>query len=168
MRITCPPVDLRRLGRGDIIAAAGGLLLFFSMFLPWFGVELPKENLCGAREDKCSGFDTFNFFALGPVPGMDLLLPAAAAAPWILVWIVARGHELTWPPGEVTAIVGVTATTLILYNGFVDRVGVERSFVSLEYGWFLGLLGALTILAGAAFSQMTRGGVKRRPPGTFA
>jgi hypothetical protein len=163
-------VDFRRLGPGDVIAAAGGLILLLSLFLPWFGPEVPKENLCGRAEDSCTAFETFSFLSvsLPPIPGLDLLLPAAAAAPWILVWIMIRGHELTWPPGEVTAIVGVTATALILYNGLVDRVGVERSFVGLEFGWFIGLLGALTILAGAAFSQMTRGGAKRRPPGQFA
>jgi hypothetical protein len=143
--------------------------LLLSLFLPWFAPEVPKENLCGATKDTCTAFETFNFLSvtIPPIPGLDLLLPAAAAAPWILVWIVVRGHELTWPPGEVTAIVGVTATALILYNGVVDRVGVERSFVGLEIGWYIGLLGALTILAGAAFSQISRGGVKRRPPGVF-
>jgi hypothetical protein len=98
---------------------------------------------------------------------MDLLLVAAAVAPWILVWIVVRGHTLSWPPGEVTMIVGAIASTLILYNGLVDRVGTTRQFVSLDIGWFLGLLGALLIVAGGAISQIRRGGVTRRPPGTF-
>jgi hypothetical protein len=98
---------------------------------------------------------------------MDLLLTAAAIAPLILVWIVIRGHTLSWPPGEVTMIVGAAATTLILYNGIIDRVGDTREFVSLDYGWWLGLLGALMIVAGGAISQITRGGVRRKPPGTF-
>jgi hypothetical protein len=163
-------VDFRRLGRGDIVAAAGGLLLLISMWLPWYEVDaLPpqSENLCGAREESCTGFETFSFFSAFIVPGMDLLLVAAALAPWILVWIVVRGHTLSWPPGEVTMIVGAIASTLILYNGLVDRVGATRQFVSLDIGWFLGLLGALMIVAGGAISQITRGGVTRRPPGTF-
>jgi hypothetical protein len=98
---------------------------------------------------------------------MDFLLVGAALAPWILVWIVVRGHTLSWPPGEVTMIVGAIATTLILYNGVVDRVGDTREFVGLDIGWYLGLLGALMIVAGGAISQVTRGGVTRRPPGTF-
>ena len=85
----------------------------------------------------------------------------------ILVWIIVRGHELSWPPGEVTAIVGAVAATLILYNGLIDRVGTNREFVSLDIGWYLGLLGALMIIAGGAISQISRGGVTRRPPGTF-
>ena len=59
------------------------------------------------------------------------------------------------------------ASTLILYNGVIDRPGSTREFVGLDVGWYLGLLGALMIVAGGAISQITRGGVTRRPPGTF-
>ena len=113
-------MDFGRLGRGDIVAAAGGLLLFISMWLPWFSVDaLPpqSENLCGANEESCTGFETFSLFSALIIPGMDFLLVGAALAPWILVWIVIRGHTLSWPPGEVTMIVGAIASTLILYNG---------------------------------------------------
>jgi hypothetical protein len=162
-------VDFSRLGRGDIVAASGGLLLLVSMFLPWFSVEAGPgdRDLCGAGVDSCSGFDTFHFFTTLIIPGMDLLLVAGALGPWILVWIVVRGHELSWPPGEVTMIVGAIAATLILYNGVVDRVGPTREFVSLDIGWYIGLLGALMIVVGGAISQISRGGVTRRPPGAF-
>lgn len=163
-------MNFHRLGRGDIVAAAGGLLLFVSMFLPWFSVDAnppESENLCGARIESCSGFDTFSLFTAFIIPGMDVLLVAAALAPWILVWIVIRGHELSWPPGELTMISGAAAATLILYNGLIDRVGDTREFVSLDIGWYLGLLGALLIVAGGAISQIRRGGVRRKPPGTF-
>jgi hypothetical protein len=151
-------MDFKRLGNGDIVAAAGGLLLFISLLLPWFGVS-GNENLCGAGKDSCTGFETFTI--------LDILLVLGAFAPLILVWIVVRGHELSWPPGEVTMIVGAVATTLILYNGIVDKVGDNRSFVDLDIGWFVGLLGALMIIVGGAISQITRGGVRRRPPGQF-
>jgi hypothetical protein len=162
--------DLRRLQRGDVIAAIGGAILLVSLFLPWFSVDAAppaSENLCGVGETSCTAFETFHFFTFFIIPGLDLLLVAAAAAPLILVWIIARGHELSWPPGEVTAIVGITASALILYNGMIDRVGEDRSFVHLDVGWYLGLIGALTMVAGAAAVQMQRGGAVRRPPGTF-
>lgn len=161
-------MDFRRLGRGDIVAAAGGLLLLISMFAPWYSVEQGPgdRNLCGEGVDSCSGFDTFSLFSALIIPGMDFLMVGAAVAPWILVWIVVRGHALSWPPGEVTMIVGAIAATLILYNGVVDRAG-PNEFVSLDIGWYLGLLGSLMIVAGGAISQITRGGVQRKPPGTF-
>jgi hypothetical protein len=142
-----------------MVAAASGLLLFLSLFVNWFGVS-GNEDLCGPSETDCTGFQTFKI--------LDILLVLAALAPWILVWIVVRGHELSWPPGEVTMIVGAIAATLILYNGLVDRVGESRSFVSLEIGWWLALVGSLGIIVGGAISQVQRGGVTRRPPGTFA
>jgi hypothetical protein len=151
-------VDFKRLGRGDIVAASGGLLLFLSLFLPWFTVSDVKENICGPGTD-CSAFETFSI--------LDILLVMGAFAPWILVWIVIRGHELSWPPGEVTMIVGAVAGTLILYNGIVDQAGTNQEFVTLGVGWYLGLLGSLLIIAGGAISQIRRGGVTRRPPGTF-
>ena len=86
-----------------------------------------SENLCGEGDDSCTGFDTFSLFTTLIIPGMDFLLVGAAVAPWILVWIVIRGHELSWPPGEVTMIVGAIAATLILYNGVIDRVGPRAS-----------------------------------------
>ena len=152
------------------MAAAGGLLVFISMFLPWYSVKTgfpARENVCGAGQDSCSGFDTFHFFSVLIIPGMDFLMVGAALAPWILVWIVVRGHTLSWPAGEVTMIVGAIAATLVLYNGIVDRVGDTREFVGLDIGWYLALLGSLGIVAGGAISQITRGGVERRPPGTF-
>ena len=64
-------------------------------------------------------------------------------------------------------IVGAVAATLILYNGIVDQAGKNQEFVSLGVGWYLGLLGSLLIIGGGAISQISRGGVTRRPPGTF-
>ena len=160
-------LDFRRLQRGDLISLLGGLLLLVSLFLPWYGVDTSATQLCGAGKDSCTAFDTFKLFTALIIPGMDLLLPAAAVAPFILVWIISRGHQLSWPPGEVTAIVGITATALILYNGIIDRAGEDPSLIRLKYGWYVGLAGALVLMGGAAAVQMVRGGAIRRPPGTF-
>jgi hypothetical protein len=152
--------DLSRLQRGDIISAIGGVVLLVSLFLPWFSVDLGENvTLCGAGNDICTAWQTFNF--------LDFLLLAGCAAPFILVWIIARGHKLSWPPGEVTAIVGITATALILYNGVIDRAGNQPSSIHLDFGWYLGLAGSLLLLLGAANVQMIRGGAVRRPPGVF-
>jgi hypothetical protein len=152
--------NFSRLNRDDLIAGAAGLLLFISLFLPWFGVDLDEnQTLCGATSDSCTAFETFNI--------LDILLVAGAAAPFILIWILIRGHELSWPPGEVTAIVGITAAALILYNGLVDRVGEARESISLDVGWYLALVATILMLIAAAETRFRRGGERRRPPGTF-
>jgi hypothetical protein len=151
---------LSRLQRGDIISAIGGVILLVSLFLPWFSVDLGENvSLLGAGQDSCTAWQSFIC--------LDFLLLAGCAAPFILVWIIARGHKLSWPPGEVTAIVGITATALILYNGVIDRAGNQPSSIHLDVGWYLGLAGSLLLLLGAANVQMIRGGAVRRPPGVF-
>ncbi len=153
-------MDFKRLGRGDIVAAAGGALLLLSLFLPWFSIAAEGQRqgeLCGAGS--CTAFETFGI--------LDILLVPAALAPWILVWIVARANELSWPPGELTMIVAMAALVLIFYNGLLAQPGVNPNFVSIDYGWFVGLLGAFVIATGGAMSQVSRGGRKRKPPGAY-
>jgi hypothetical protein len=153
-------IDFKRLERGDIISAIGALVILISLFLPWFSVDLNEnQTLCGAAKDSCTAWQTFKI--------LDFVLLAGCTAPFVLVWIIIRGHQLSWPPGEVTAIVGITATALILYNGLIDRVGEERSAIHLDVGWYMGLVGGLIMLLGAANVQMIRGGAVRRPPGVF-
>ncbi len=56
-------------------------------------------------------------------PILHWLLLAAAVAPLILAWVILRDHQLSWPRGEMTAVVGMIALVLVLYVGFVDRPG---------------------------------------------
>ena len=67
------------------------------------------------------------------------LLLAACIAPFILAYIIARGHGLSWRPGEITMIVGMVAFALILLNGIIlgspggsDRIAVD---ISRELGY---------------------------------
>jgi hypothetical protein len=153
-------IDFSRLKRGDILSAVGALVLFASLFLPWFNVDLSENvTLCGAGRDSCTAWQTFKI--------LDILLVLGCTAPMVLVWIIIRGHKLSWPPGEVTAIVGITASGLILYNGVIARAGHNPSSIHLAVGWYVGLAGSLIMLLGAANVQMLRGGAIRRPPGTF-
>jgi len=156
-------VYFRRLGRGDIVAAAGGLLLFISMFLPWYGVKAgppANENVCGAGKDSCTGFDTF--------PILRWLLLAGALAPLILAWILVRGHRLSWAPGELTMIVGFIAMVLIGYNGLIDKPGngPQEIGVSLDYGYWLALLGSIAIAATGFLRSQVGQKRERKAPGT--
>ena len=50
-----------------------------------------------------------------------------------------RDHELSWPRGELTAVVAMVALGLVLYSGIVSRPGEPRSQIALQIGWFLAL-----------------------------
>ena len=49
------------------------------------------------------------------------------SSPFILAYIIVRGHALSWARGEMTAVVAIAAFGLVVYNGVVDRPGDPRS-----------------------------------------
>jgi hypothetical protein len=152
-------MNLSRLGRAEYLAVAGGLLLALGVFLPWYGTndDNPNANIDGA-------VGTVSGWTVHPI--LHWLLLAGASAPLILAWIIARDHELSWPRGEMTAVVAMIAIALILYVGFIDRPGRPSGQISLQYGWFVALLGAVLMLVGGA----TRAGTTerpRKPPGVL-
>jgi hypothetical protein len=163
-------VDTSKLDRSEIIGMVAAALLVISLFFVWFslstdpdvvtrGQDDPSDWACGVDDSSCTGWETF--------PILRWLLIAAAAAPFILAWIVMRGHALSWPRGELTAIVGLTAFVLIAYNGIVDKPqdGLE---MSLGFGYWLALLASIGIFISGGFRAVeSGGGGQRKPPATF-
>lgn len=144
---------------GEYYGFLGAAALLGVMFLPWYSTsDNPNALINGTR-------GTFNAFQTFKV--LDILLVAACTAPFILAWIIARGHALTWRPGEVTMIVGMTAFVLIILNGIVlGKPGGPDSEINLKYGWFLALLGAAGICAAGVLRQAEQAR-DRKPPGVL-
>ncbi len=120
----------------------------------------PNSRLAGASGgDGVSAWQVFNT--------LDWLLVAACAAPFILAWIVARGHPLTWKPGEVTMVVGIVAFVLILCNGIVlGRPGEDSVDIGLGVGYFVALLAAAGMFV-AGYLRQSLYGDQRKPPGVL-
>src|SRR3954451_10646646 len=118
-------MSLGRLGRGELLAVIGGVLLALGLFLPWFATNPDNRNanIDGVR-GSVSGWEA--------VPILRWFLLAAALAPLILAWVIARDHQLSWPRGEMTAVVGMVALVLVLYVGLISRPGEPRSEISLR------------------------------------
>jgi hypothetical protein len=156
-----------KLSRSELLGMVIALILVGSLFLEWFSLE--TENItrdeaddwvCGEGNNSCTGFDSF--------PILRWLLIAAASAPFILAWIVLRGHALSWPRGELTAIVGLIAFVLIAYNGIVDKPSANDLGVSLSFGYWIALLASLGIFFSGGFRAVeSGGGARRKPPATF-
>jgi len=151
-------MDRSRLSSNEWIAMAGGALLLVAVFLPWYGTsDNPNANIDGAR-------GSFSCWDAHPI--LRWLLLAAAVAPFILAWIIVRGHQLSWARGEMTAVSSIAAAGLIFYNGIIDRPGEPSGEISLKYGWFLALLATIISFYGSAVraSEVERA---RKPPGTI-
>jgi hypothetical protein len=152
-------MSLRRLGRGELLAIAGGILLALSLVLAWYATNPANRN---AEIDGTRG--AVSGWAAHPILHWPLL--AAAIAPLVLAWVIARDHQLSWPRGEMTAVVGMIALVIVLYVGIVDRPGQPRGEIALKVGWFVALLGcALAIAGGAIRAASTER--PRKPPGVL-
>jgi hypothetical protein len=152
-------MDLSRVSRSELIAIVGGAFLAVGLFLDWYHLKSPNAHIASTiGPATLSGWDVHTI--------VRFLLLAAAIAPLILAWIIVRGHALSWPRGELTAVVAIAAFGLLLYNGVVTRPGSPRSLISLQYGFFVALLGSILMMVGAAV-RSSETGRTRKPPGTL-
>lgn len=155
-------LDASRLTPGEYLGMLAALVLLGSLFLPWFTTssENPNSRLAGASGG--DGVAAWQVFGT-----LDWLLVAACSAPFILTWIVARGHALTWKPGEVTMVVGIIAFVLILCNGIVlGRPGEDSVDIGLGVGYFVALLASAGMFV-AGYLRQSLYGDQRKPPGVL-
>jgi hypothetical protein len=160
-------LDFSRVSPGELMGMGAALVLLLSLWLPWFTTsDNPNSGLiCGTDAPAdCAVGPNGSANAWEVFSTLDWLLVAACAAPFILTWIVARAHDLTWKPGEVTMIVGIVAFVLILCNGIIlgrPDPGIE---VGLGIGYFVGLLASIGLLV-AGYLRQAVYETARKPPG---
>lgn len=153
-------MDVRALNRGELIAAAGGILLGLSVFLTWYSLanKYARLNTCHGPNGSCSAWDALTL--------MRYALLAAAVAPAILAWIIARGHALAWPRGELTAVTAVIALMLTLFRGVIDKPGAPAAEIAVSWGWWVAIAGGLLILTGSVWRSQEQA-PRRKPPGVL-
>lgn len=153
-------MDFKQLDRGELVAVAGGIVLAVSLFLAWYslGNHFAKINDCHGPNSTCSGWNALSI--------LRYVLLATAVAPLILAYIIIRGHALSWPRGELTAVTALAALTLILFRGVIDKPGSPPGEITVAYGWFVALLGGVLILIGSIW-RSREGAARRKPPGVL-
>ena len=155
--------SLKRLQWSEFMGFAVAGVLLGSLWLPWFATSASNPN---SRIDtagvgpgqRATAWQTFSL--------LDVALAAACAAPFILGYIVARNAELSWKPGEVTMIVGISAVVLILCNGIILGKPAPGIEISLDYGYPIALLGATGLFVSGYLRQALHTDA-RKPPGVL-
>ncbi len=173
-------MNLKRLTWSDFVGFLGAGVLALSLWLPWFHTDcesiqvgprgaIVEKEPTGCNENSVLKGDRGELESYGDFTAwetfarLDWLLLLACIAPFILAWIITRGHELTWRPGEVTMIVGMVAFGLIICNGIVLGKPGDSVEIALDYGYLVGLIGAVGI-TGAGMIRQAEGRI-RKPPG---
>ena len=151
-------MDFRQLDRGELVAVLGGAILGVSVFLAWYtlGDKFTVLGSCRGPNTTCSAWKSLMI--------IRYLLLVAAAAPAVLAWIIIRGHALSWPRGEMTAIIAIAALTFTVFRGIIDRPGTPSGEIGIDYGWWIGLAGGILILIGSVW-RAQESATTRKPPG---
>ena len=141
-------MSLVRLRPGEWLAAAGGAALLVSLFLPWYGAR--------ARVATVTGFSAFAV--------IDVLLVLLALLAFALAVLQATRDSPAMPVAVsvVTVPFGLVGVLVVLFR-IVDEPGPD-AFIEVEPGAWVGLAGALAVLAGAWLSLATEH-VRGLPPG---
>lgn len=153
-------MDFKQLDRGELIAAVGGILLGVSVFLKWYSLGNSNAvlNSCKGPNGSCTAWQALTI--------VRFFLLIAAVAPAILAYIIVRGHALSWPRGELTAVTALVALTIIVFRGLIDKPGSPPGQISIGYGWWVALIGGLLILVGSIW-RSRESSARRKPPGVL-
>jgi hypothetical protein len=151
-------MDFRQLDRGELIAVLGGAILGLSVFLAWYtlGDRYTVLGDCRGPDSSCTAWNSLLI--------LRFLLLVAAVAPAVLAWIILRGHALSWPRGEMTAIIAIAALTFTVFRGLIDKPGTPPGEIGITFGWWIGLAGGVLILIGSV-ARTKESITTRKPPG---
>jgi ribose/xylose/arabinose/galactoside ABC-type transport system permease subunit len=145
----------------DVAGALCGVLLAVSLFLPTYEADPTNPN---ATFNLAGDPEVVSIWQIHDI--LRWLLLAAAIAPIVLLYIIIRGHQLSWPRGEMTAVIGLTVMTLVLYVGVIDRPGEPSGAISIKPGWFVALVATIGMAVFGAI-RATESGRRKKPPGVL-
>ena len=153
-------MNIKELDRGELVAVAGGVLLGVSLFLSWYSLGNSNAVLgtCRGPDSTCTGWASLS--------ALRYLFLIVAVAPLILAWIILRGHALSWPRGELTAVTALVALIMTLFVGVIDHPGTPPGEISVTVGWWVALGACLLILTGSVWRSQ-ESGAGRKPPGVL-
>ena len=138
---------MSRLRAGEWTAACGAAALLVTLFLPWFGIELPGPagNLVNpllAQVGGTSGWNTLGWLVI------VLALAAVGCAAWLAIANATGGPVAQSVAASIlTATAGTLAFVVLVLRVLVFQPG-PNDVIVVRYGAWLGLLAALVLALG--------------------
>jgi hypothetical protein len=134
---------------GAALGAAGAVVLFLSMFLDWYKLDLSPAP------PKVPTYNAFEGLHRSDVA----LAVAACVALMLAVVLLAHLFADPRPPAGALLAVGLFATAVVLYRGFKapPQLVLGRNIdTTLEAGWYIGLVTSVVIWVGGALALLAR------------
>jgi hypothetical protein len=141
-------MDLSKLRRGEMIAAAGGIVLLFAMFaLDWYAGGADVSTPFGNVEVEGGGFGPWDGQGFtGTIADLVILAAAIAAVGLAVVTATSRTVALPVAASALTAGLGIAAVVMVVLR-MVFQPG-PNEFIELRFGIWLALISSAVIAYG--------------------
>ena len=150
-------MDLSKLRRGEIIAAAGGLVLLVSLFfLDWYAVGVNVSTPFGDIASSGLEFGAWDGQGFtGTIANLVILAAAIAAVGLAVVTATSRTVTLPVAASALTAGLGIGALVMVFLR-MVFQPG-QNEFIELRFGIWLALISSAVIAYGGWESMREEG-----------
>jgi hypothetical protein len=141
-------MDLSKLRRGEIIAAAGGIVLLVSMFfVDWYAGGADISTPFGDVSVNSAGFGAWDGQGFtGTIADLVILAAALAAIGLAIVTATSRTAALPVAASALTAGLGIAAVVMVALR-MVFQPG-PNEFIELRFGIWLALIASAVIAYG--------------------
>jgi hypothetical protein len=149
-------MDLSKIRRGEMVAAAGGIVLLIALFFfDWYsaGAEFSTPLGSFSVQGDFGAWDGQGF--LGTVANLVILAAAVAAVGLAVVTATSRTVALPVAASALTAGLGIGAVAMVLLR-MLFQPGPNDA-IDLKFGILLALIGALVVAYGGWQSMKEEG-----------
>ena len=150
-------MNLSKLRRGEIIAAAGGVVLLVSLFfLDWYAVDVSVSTPFGDIASSGLEFGAWDGQGFtGTIANLVVLAAAIAAVGLAVVTATSRTVTLPVAASALTAGLGIAAVVMVFLR-MVFQPG-QNEFIELRFGIWLALIASAVIAYGGWESMREEG-----------
>jgi hypothetical protein len=149
-------MDLSRLRRGELIAAAGGIVLLIALlFLDWYSAGVEFNTPTGAEDivGKFGAWDAQGF--TGTIADLIILAAGISALGLAVLTATSRTVALPVAASALTAGLGIAAVVMVFLR-MVFQPG-PNELIDLQAGIFVALIGAAVVAYGGWESMKEEG-----------
>jgi hypothetical protein len=145
-------MDLGKLRRGELIAAAGGLLLLVALFfVDWYSRQ--EIVLLGGSSTGVNAWDDLGFF--GAIANLVILAAAVSAVTLAILKTTSRTVALPVAASAITAALGIAAVAMVLLR-MLFQPG-PNALTDIKFGIVLALIAAGIVAYGGWDSMKEEG-----------